>query len=437
MSLEQFYVLPPQLPNEEPVNNENFYININQKLHQVRDKFLSDFEEFFPQILEIKSEISGTHPIDQDRANIFINSQLSERRRRAAQNLINNTHYITFDQIFDNIEQVVIKTFGSLNPEFKTVMYVGDDSSSNYFISLIVLYYIIHHNFTIPIITDFLTYPQADFFSSYREYKRIDYSHPIYYDEQRVYEPLKQKTNNNFELVIFDDITYSGLQMERNVIDAFIFNNIYIGVAVITDNALFLLKKMNSIKAINYGILVKNLKNQFIEENRFIEYLDMLFYFNPYVGACPISLYSDYKIADQISTFLKELMFGPILPSSLNINGSLLRKSFTGRDGFIKLDTYEKYLKNITNNESPIITVAEQKNIKFIPFITGCFEYSNIDLNELSKLDYGIFILDETDDIDYDKITTSTESDLLVKCYDKLNRCPPAFYKELINKNLR
>jgi len=337
--------------------------------------FINESHLKMPQILDEVNNNNRNHNINLKKAKIFINSQITSRRRRAARNLINNTYYITFKEIFNNIENLV-KSVYNYKTDSKFVMFVGSRDGSTYFISLIVIYFIEKLGYDIPEIIH--TFNDAKFYP-----KR--------------------------DLIIFDDCIHSGGQMGLILDDIqHIFNRTYIASVVITDVAERRISRRLVISISIYKI--KSFEYYLTEE----EYFDLIYFFNSYSATCVSSIYLDYKIADHTSTPITALMFGPILPSNLELDYDKIKNMEL-------LD--DEYIKNIKIDEDKIDV---EKQIEFVPFIKG------LENNEIlgNDIPYGI-LLESRDDI----CTPNKYTKTLSKIYDKNNRLPLSFYKYLNNNN--
>uniref|UniRef100_A0A6C0ADD6 Uncharacterized protein n=1 Tax=viral metagenome TaxID=1070528 RepID=A0A6C0ADD6_9ZZZZ len=186
--------------------------------------------------------------IDENNANIFINSQLSFRRGRAAKNLIENTNYFTFNDIFEKVRDIIIKLY-ERKKDNKYVMYVSNKESSIYFISLICLYFIKLLEYEIPEILMFKE--DVEFFKLESEY--------------------------NCELFVIDDCLYSGGQMTTVCIlfNKF-FNKIHVGAAIAN---IIRFEIYNSNCPIDWYVEIKiNSFKEFLSKE---EYLDIMYFSVP------------------------------------------------------------------------------------------------------------------------------------------------------------
>ena len=164
--------------------------------HQI---FLNDYDRTINQIISLRDSTSGSHPIDKNKAEQWINGQLDERRRKAARNLINNTHYITFNELFEDVRDTVIHIYNSLDISDNIFMYIGWKGNSYYFIGIIAMYFI----------------------------KLFKYKEPICVDTLR----------ENSQIIMFDDCSYTGSQFFKILKENKISNStIYYGLSCIVDS---------------------------------------------------------------------------------------------------------------------------------------------------------------------------------------------------------
>ena len=108
----------------------------------INDEFYNNYYNNIENLIKLRDEISGTHEIDINKANLWINSQLNERRRNASKFLIENTYYITFNQLFENIRDAVKQIYLDLDLTKDIYIFVQNSKSSFYFIGMIALYFI-------------------------------------------------------------------------------------------------------------------------------------------------------------------------------------------------------------------------------------------------------------------------------------------------------
>ena len=144
-----------------------------------------------------------------------------------------------------------------------------------------------------------------------------------------------------------------------------------------------------------YGKMYKTLQ-ELIDEGKLTE--EELFYMSYYFSykVTPnLLLYFDHKIADEPSTFLRALNYGPIVPTNYDILNyvSIEEIQYNVKDSFVNLkwdNLFEKYYHTLVKpTESQDINLP----IRFIPFIDNCYGVKKVINNPLmGKVDYLQFI---------------------------------------------
>lgn len=333
-----------------------------------------DFYNFFDinygKIMDVCDEISGKHYIDKDKAELFINSQLNVQRKHAAKLLVDNTYYVTFEELICYIHQIVDKIYSDIGNE-DPYFFVESKTDSTYFITILAVKYIRELGYRDPEIIDVL-------------------------DEYQLERPI----------IILDDFIYSGTKLygqlmkvyENTSIRNFKFPKIYLGLVGITNEGRNKIKSLYVPREVEkkYNIKIKGLKNPCkiytsnleIKELKEVltdkDLLKILYYFSPLNSGYPvISIYFDHKIADSTSTFLRALMYGPILPSNLKYSFEDIDESLQYLD--MKVDVL-KEIRKIRKNDK---TKIEKEKIEFIPFINNC----NINYSNFENLEYYWFMM--------------------------------------------
>lgn len=402
------------------------YNKIRQSINKLKTKikkgggivfdnnFLSCYDNNLEKIQNAISKFSGKHSIDKIMANKFIENQLSTIRKQSAKDLIDNTIYITLQEISEIIEKLVIQLYNdnNLNSESNIYLYSGNSNKSFYFMSVLMLYYIKKHNFKEP--TYFVSELNDELFD-------------IIGDDK---------------LIIIDDVTYSGTQLST------LLNNIYFNRVVknkkTVPNIYVLLIALNNfskaklsrvpIKRTRTGLdidyVVSPFKLLFLSERLYepliiklgIErYFNLNLFFTPYTESTPyVSLYLDHKLADEASTYKTALLYGPIVPSNYNYSDLLEKADFIydilPSSSLLKSDELNTLIGNFNSENNTKFksfgpSVIElllnkliandifdnsQPYIRFMPFINGCNKNNilleNISNEEIVNLDYRLFI---------------------------------------------
>jgi hypothetical protein len=78
--------------------------------YKYKYSFLRCYKKNLGKVQSAIRKYSGIHTINKDAARTFIDSQLSEIRRQAAKDLIDNTVYITLEEVSSIVEQLILKT---------------------------------------------------------------------------------------------------------------------------------------------------------------------------------------------------------------------------------------------------------------------------------------------------------------------------------------
>jgi hypothetical protein len=375
------------------------------EMNLFQEKFFSNYEENLQTIFKMRDLTSGTHKINEERANLWINSQLSDRRKKAAYNLINNTHYVTFNEVFEGIRKLVNRVKHLSNP----YLIVGKSNRSTYMMSIIFIY-----------------------IWNLNDLGNINVIEKI--SDSNILGVIGKNP-----IILCDDIIYTGGQL--NLILKEIMNHSYkrivLGNYDVPNINIVILGATNF--AINYYI--DKIYNTLYEILPSQDYMDLLYYFAPMNFNGPvISLYLDHKISDPVSTFMKVLQYGPVLPRNLEYKDFILismKEHIINKNVNINL---EDYIENIHNNENEIIN--DKVIIDFIPFIEGCDNVPDIPLD----MSYFSFIINkdviEIIDSDPDEFPLSrfeySNIHKFNKYYDVLddpkNRCPRSWYKDKLLK---
>jgi len=355
------------------------------------NSFLSCYGANLAKIQAAIEKFSGKHAIDNDIANEFINGQLTDVRKQAARDLVENTIYITLQEVADITEQLILNMYeeNSLNSAEIIYLYVGPINKSFYFISVLALYYIKKHQLKEP--TFFITAFDNDFFN----------------------------TVGKNPIIMLDDVSYSGAQLSR-MLHAIYFErvvkaqkisveppyppNLIVGLIALNDFSKEKLEKVpitgrtQRDKSILFTDFIKTpFKITFLPERLYTplikkigleRYFNIHVFFSPYTDNTPfVSIYLDNKIADEASTFKKALTYGPIVPSNydytnlfLTIDSEMESMIFT--DEVIKIyntingttfkygfDLEKHLIEKIKTAETEIPNITQ---ISFKPFIKGC-----------------------------------------------------------------
>lgn len=276
------------------------------------NSFRQNYRQNLGKIQQAIEKFSGKHAIDANIAAQFVHDQLSDVRKQAAQDLIDNTIYITLQEVSEIVEQLIVKLYAEhdLNSADDFYFFTGSPAKSFYFLAVLALYCIKKHNFKEP--TQFVSELSDDVFDHV----------------------------GNSPIIILDDVSYSGSQLSNMLGD--IYYHRVIKVKRSAPNILVLLVALNTFSkrklsrvpilktrsGIAYDFAVSPFKLIFLAERLYTPLIltlgiERYFYLNVFFSIHTennpfMSLYLDHKIADDASTYTNALMYGPIVPSSFN-----------------------------------------------------------------------------------------------------------------------
>lgn len=422
--------------------------------------FLRCFPKNLTKIEAAIFQFSGKHYIIPEVAEQFINDQISDVRKQAARDLIENTIYITLQEVSDIVEQLIIKIYTeeNLNSYEFIYFYSGQPEKSFYFMSVLALKYIKKHGFKEPRFISSLT--------------------------NEIFDKI-----GTDPLVILDDVSYSGSQLatmlnkiyaSRVIKDKKETPNIFIMLIALND---FSKKKLSKVSKGRYSSIASPFKLLFLPERLYtplilalgIEryfYLNILF--SPYTSNTPfMSLYLDHKIADEASTYKIALLYGPIVPSNYDYQtpleecdytryilpsgeeGRALLASLNNSNGTNLKDTSDINIYLCKKMMSMDTFQSVANHISFRPFIDECSQnpslLENIHDTEITNFDYSLFIApsgciegkDCVSSDDYTKFLfdefffkTPEEREEAVKISRRIHGyiCPTSWYKKGILK---
>lgn len=400
---------------------------------------------------------SGKHHIDKAIAEQFINEQLTDVRKQAARDLVENTIYITLDDVSSIIEQLIIKTYTEhkLNEKEHIYFYVSTPSKSFYFMSVLALFYIRKHNYKEPIFTE-LTNELFD---------RI----------------------GDAPIIMLDDVAYSGSQISRMLGDIY-YSRLIANKTI--PNIVILLVALNDYSKANIelvptkktksGIVLATLPSPFplvylpdrlyaplICKIGIERYFNLNVFFSVYTRSQPyISLYLDHKLADPVSTYKNALLYGPIIPSNYLVDNFVnnveradmptmyditpfmhdspswamiakgLDDAVRANNNITKATKLETFLlKKLIETDILDVTQPPVVQINFKPFITGCLSgpsvLTNINDPEIQNMDY-FYFMGEPDNVEnWSEDEPKPIRDNLIRISEKINSisCPVSWYK--------
>ena len=437
--------------NEE-VNNATNNYNISHDLDKhFQDKFIENFAR-----IKIALKNSGKHSINKEKAQEFIEGQLSPIRRQAAKDLIENTHYISLGETFQIIESLLLSVYKKIDTSKTIYLYCGENTKSFYFFACIALYYIKKHKLKMP---EFV----------------VDFTQTFLIEVQ------------DNPIIIVDDVSYSGSQLSTMLNNIYYYMkiekelpppNIYLILTALNDVSLKRLSNVpitRSQRGDNLDFVDTPFHIEYVEDKLFKSLVRVLgieryFYINLFFNAflsneTNIALYLDHKIADSISTYKNVYIYGPIVPYNYNlmelmdlvfitpvysyqffskdINDNLFADFMQSNPTFIKKgNSYATIYKDIVNFlirkavQQDIIDRPYTEQIEFVPFINGCRKSHALKeiITDPSVLNsqYLFFMFDNSLNLrEYEDAMTSPikETRRIIKLLDS-HRCPENWYKK-------
>jgi hypothetical protein len=395
--------------------------------HYKKNKIGGGYDELFTKCFDNNlnkvetaiQQFSGKHSIDMTIANEFISSQISPIRRQAAKDLIDNTIYITLEEIDTIIEKLVDKLYTEypdINSSNNIYIVTGNIKKSSYFLSVLALKYI----------------------------RAKQYKEPFKFIESINPQILEEIGNN--PIIMIDDVSYSGSQLSEQLnktyYDTVITGkksppNIYILLAALNDISKQKLSKVpiTKVSKVYDEFAVSPFKLLYLEERLYepliyklgIErYFNMVLFFSTFsaISNVPfVSIYLDHKLADEVSTFTTTLLYGQVIPNNAFLNNlydndcllfdtsykdfdinkinTLLTEFNSSNRTTFKSNQYKSIgdyvLKKLIKNDIP--DKQGLPYLSFKPFINTCNTNPNLLQNiqdpEIINFDYFLFIMPE------------------------------------------
>jgi hypothetical protein len=151
-----------------------------------------DYDEYIDKLLKYMERNNGKHNINREKANQWINAQPTKDARYIAKKIIDITIYVTFNDVKKYVKQLILEHYKVIqdNPDNEIHMFIGKKEKSNYFLSMLGLYYI----------------------------KKYKFREPTFYFTEIPKTVIKLKNSRkNPVLIYIDDMAYSGGQIMVNM----------------------------------------------------------------------------------------------------------------------------------------------------------------------------------------------------------------------------
>lgn len=337
-------------------------------------EFYESYQYNINNILTYARTESGRHPINPAKAKLWIESQVNESRRRAAQNLINHTHYITFDRVMGAVKQLIFGIYQQVDPN-NVVLFTDGQNKSTYFLAVLAVQYIRELEYPDPQIAIGTLYEDGSLLSRF----------------------------NRKHIIIMDDMAYTGSHI-TTILDTFAQKqddgqpyitdaSFYVGLVGCTARAARVLSPYNIELYVDmwFDSLVGSVGER--------EFLELSYYFAPADRGYPmVSVYFDHKMADMVSTFSLTLLYGPVLPCNLGypinsviygIANSLTQTDLTTlaeRRSPRKEQAYRVIIDQIIQDDAECD--YNRDTIGFVSFIEGCRDLNSEDYLNTSYYEF-------------------------------------------------
>lgn len=241
---------------------------------------------------------------------------------KLAKDIIETTEYINFDTLLNQINLISKEIIEKIDLYDQIHFIINDPiSKSNLWISLLFMYFFETEN-----IIDKLK-QKCHVFASHKESLNQ-------YEEQ-----FKQNEKLRIFAIYFDDMSYSGAQINRNLEHDKTKQQyeLYLGVAYIGEKALELIQSQdnvnifkNTIRVLNLYDKIKKLYGNQVRDDQlkkdYLKFIELIFTkssFTRKINSLTLhegitNIYFDHKVADTLSTIQQILLFGSYPISSNN-----------------------------------------------------------------------------------------------------------------------
>jgi hypothetical protein len=406
--------------------------------------FKDNYEKNIEWILGEKNKLNGSRNIDPTLASVWIDSQKTQLKRNVARFFIKNTTYVTFDEYFEAIGILIFNNYERITEKAENIIVCsGKSNKSQYMTSVIALHFIKKFGFREPdiyvssitlcnvkdpiLIFDDMSYTGSQMGDIFKKLYTKKFQYQFQPTQEESIEELPKiklllygvNKNSLTRLTSFDvtfQVNVTGMLNKKK------FNTIQ--------------KKSLTTESPFEVISFKVFKTLREVDNDMCNLVN--YFFAPFLlGAPYLSVYFDHKIADDVSTFMKVLQYGPIIPESYSINKyDELQKNFQAKDdGFVldlegeKSDEVDTTLSNLVlkYGEQDPINNTDQK-ITFKPFLNGC-KYDDNFHNFFEKVLYEEFLYPESEKGRYAVVDLQRDR-IFNFVHDDKNKCLKSFYKQ-------
>jgi hypothetical protein len=383
--------------------------------------FATNLDENITSLLHTMFAISGKHGINPNKATRWVSAQKTPLKREVARHLIDHTVYVTFREYFNGIGKLIKTHYETIVRDAQhVILYVSFPTKSYYISAIIAMHFIRKYKFREP----------------------DSFVHTLY------------NSTTQDPILIIDDMAYSGSQMsnwltniykqsipnyfknkynfiERDTIVSLPKPNIHILLYGVNS---YSQKKMSQITNVN-TMMQKHvtIKGQLITVSHrtvidipspfhvyFVKKFPLLtevdpekallvnYFFSPYSYGFPLlSVYFDHKIADDNSTYMKILSYGPIIPASYSIRSlhqnhtefknifePIIDEDVSKQMGSRVLDKTIAQIEPILLKYEKDDPIASDTTLEFAPFLNNCSIRPTF-IRQLEGMSYNEFLFPE------------------------------------------
>lgn len=241
--------------------------------------------KYWHKITEMSLKISGKFNLNHELASEWINQQLTPLRQHCCQTLLDQIHYVTFEETISLIANVVDKTVSKIKSKTKIYILMSSKNRSNFLFGVIGYHFLLESGISAEQITVINLLSDFDVAS-------------------------------DTVLLLFDDFSYTGSQLAgsvksilKQISQPFDFYVCLVGLTSTAKDHL-----SGGPFQVIYGFEETSLQSKLSQT----DYINLCYFFQPYTE--PVScVYFDHKVADQTSSLAYILKFGAVIPADYRI----------------------------------------------------------------------------------------------------------------------
>ena len=297
--------------------------------------FATNLDENITSLLHTMFAISGKHGINPNKSTRWVSAQKTPLKREVARHLIDHTVYVTFREYFNGIGKLIKTHYETIVRDAQhVILYVSFPTKSYYVSAIIAMHFIRKYKFREPdsfvhtlynsttqdpiLIVDDMAYSGSQMSNWLTNiYKQ---SIPNYFNNKYKYNFLERDTivslpKPNIHILLYGVNSYSQTKLSQITnVNTMMQKHVTIKGRLITVPH----RTVIDIPSPFHVYFVK--KFPLLTEVDPEKALLVNYFFSPYSHGFPLlSVYFDHKIADDNSTYMKVLSYGPIIPGSYSI----------------------------------------------------------------------------------------------------------------------